>query len=611
MVDFGLGKVCREDGEVINRHLELCAQCRDVVVQAPPDKFLENVRASYLGDSESTAGRRLRPADSPLGAEQRSIRRGNSVTLSRAVVSTPSSAAAREEGDADALQLTSEIPPALLNHPSYRLIRRIGRGGRGSVYLATNLMLDRLEALKVIARANSHRPKDRQRFQQEIRAAARLNHPNIVTAFNAFEADSELVFAMEYVDGKNLQDVVERLGPLSIAKAVYYVYQTALGLQAAHNAKMVHRDIKPNNLMLAQPANKHIIKILDFGFAKAVSEEAWDGGLTESGLMVGTPDFVAPEQTIDARSADIRADIYSLGCTFYYLLSARRPFARDNFIDTIQAQRTADAEPIDEIRRDLPPGLANIISQMMQKQPENRYAQPAEIATALRPFLTSNPSLSHAARATSPPIVDRGMNERKCPSPAAAAPSAKPAQHVGAADSPSKGWRKRFFIRAAALICFAAILIAGRAKFMSGPPAAVTNSQLVVRSDDNSPVMALRQPPGKSMSDQLDRLKNAVTAIATGKGKELDPIKEYNAQMRNEVWLESGTAVEIEEPADAANSSGSSPLEIKGTNLTDRLAGLAESVHVKVRVLNGTCKGMEVWVARERVRREYVAVPNQ
>src|SRR5262249_27328753 len=154
---------------------------------------------------------------------------------------------------------------------------------------------------------------------------AKLRHPNIVTAYSAVRMGDSIVFAMEYVEGLDLSKMVKAKGPLPIGHACHFVYQAALGLQHAHEEGLVHRDIKPGNLMLSRNRDKAVVKVLDFGLAKATRTEAPDAGLTSEGQALGTPDFIAPEQILDAQSADIRADIYSLGGTLYYLLTGRPP----------------------------------------------------------------------------------------------------------------------------------------------------------------------------------------------------------------------------------------------------------------------------------------------
>ena len=181
---------------------------------------------------------------------------------------------------------------------------------------------------------------------------------------------------MEYVEGLDLAKLVNTRGPLPIAHACNFIYQAALGIQHAHEQGMVHRDIKPGNLMLARAGKKAIVKVLDFGLAKVTSEGQADSGVTREGQMLGTPDFIAPEQIRDAQSADIRADIYSLGCTFYYLLTGRPPFGGDNLWDLYQAHFSMDATPLNLARPEIPVELAALVAKMMAKNPAKRFQTP-------------------------------------------------------------------------------------------------------------------------------------------------------------------------------------------------------------------------------------------
>ena len=195
--------------------------------------------------------------------------------------------------------------------------------------------MGRLEVLKVVSSHLMNRRGVLERFANEIRNAARLHHTNIVTAYSASRVGESIIFAMEYVEGLDLSRLVKAKGPLPVPNACNYIQQAATGLQHAHELGMVHRDIKPSNLMLARQANRAIIKVLDFGLAKVKSEGNVDGGLTHEGQMLGTPDYIAPEQISDATRADIRADIYSLGCTFYYLLTGKPPFAANSLYEIL------------------------------------------------------------------------------------------------------------------------------------------------------------------------------------------------------------------------------------------------------------------------------------
>ena len=214
----------------------------------------------------------------------------------------------------------------------------------GVVYLAHNKLMGRDEVLKVMGRHIMERPGVFDRFLREIRAVATLRHPNIVTAYHATRVGDSIVFAMEYVEGLDLARMVKAKGPMQVAYACNFIYQAARGLQHAHEKGMVHRDIKPGNLMLSPKGDRATIKILDFGLAKVTREQKVDAALTSEGQALGTPDFIAPEQIVDAQRADIRADIYSLGGTLYYLLAGRPPFQADSLYDMYQAHISREAE---------------------------------------------------------------------------------------------------------------------------------------------------------------------------------------------------------------------------------------------------------------------------
>jgi serine/threonine protein kinase len=243
-----------------------------------------------------------------------------------------------------------------------------------------------MEVLKVVGSHLINRGGAPDRFLAEIRNAARLHHLNIVTAYSALRIGESLVLAMEYVEGLDLSRLVKANGPLPVAHACNYAHQAALGLQHAHEHGMVHRDIKPSNLMLTRQGDRALIKVLDFGLAKVRSEEAVDGGLTHEGQMLGTPAYIAPEQIRDARRADIRADIYSLGCTLYDLLTGGPPFQGTSLYDVLQAHRSMEAMALNLKRPEIPVELAALVAKMMAKEPERRFQQPKDVAQALSPF---------------------------------------------------------------------------------------------------------------------------------------------------------------------------------------------------------------------------------
>ena len=294
----------------------------------------------------------------------------------------------------------STLPPELANHPDYEIIRELGHGGMGVVFLAHNRIMGLNEVLKVVGPDVIKSPGVFDRFQREIRTVSRLHHPNIVAARYAFRCGESLVFAMEYVEGLDLARTVKAKGPVPVGRACYFVHQAAQGLQHAHEAGTVHRDIKPSNLMLTHKEGKAVIKVLDFGLAKAEREqEALDPipaganrdlgkgrRLTLTEDMLGTPDFIAPEQIADSQGADIRADIYSLGCTLYFLLSGRPPFDAASIRDTLRGHRSIEAPLLHLVRPEVPAELASLVAKMMAKEPDLRFQTPSEVASALAPF---------------------------------------------------------------------------------------------------------------------------------------------------------------------------------------------------------------------------------
>ncbi len=272
--------------------------------------------------------------------------------------------------------------------PGYEIQGELGRGGMGVVYLATHVLMKRPEVLKVVNKALlDGSPDMAERFLREIQAAARLDHENVVKAHSALRVGDLLVFAMEYVEGEDLAKLVRRQGPLPVAHACHYVSQAAMGLQHAHEKGMVHRDIKPHNLILTRRGKRHVVKILDFGLAKAVRGEETVTYLTASGAVLGTPAFMAPEQAQDAASADIRTDIYSLGCTLYFLLTGAPPFAGNSYFALMKAHESAEAPSLSQLRAAAPAELAAVAAKMLAKEPARRYQQPIEVAKALAPLI--------------------------------------------------------------------------------------------------------------------------------------------------------------------------------------------------------------------------------
>src|SRR5438132_1663195 len=235
--------------------------------------------------------------------------------------------------------------------------------------------MQRPVAVKVLNHELIDNPATVERFRREVRAAARLTHPNIVAAFDAEQAGDVHFLAMEYVEGVSLARRIAEVGPLPMAQACDYVRQAALGLQHAHERGLVHRDIKPANLLLAVKEN--VVKVLDLGLARLYQGADADltaAGLTQEGTVMGTPDYMAPEQAEESTGVDTRADIYSLGCTLYFLLSGHVPFPGGTLAQKLRKHAQAEPAPLGD---DVPAGLKAVLRKMMAKRPEDRYPTPS------------------------------------------------------------------------------------------------------------------------------------------------------------------------------------------------------------------------------------------
>ncbi|HYV38666.1 MAG TPA: serine/threonine-protein kinase, partial [Gemmataceae bacterium] len=270
----------------------------------------------------------------------------------------------------------------------YRLLAKVGAGGMGTVYLCEHVVMKRRVALKVLPPGQAEDKTVLDRFHREARAGAALDHPNIVRALDV-DSENKLHFlVMEYVEGGSLQDIVKRFGPMDVERATHYIAQAACGLQHAHEAGIVHRDIKPGNLLVDRTGT---VKILDMGLARFFHDDRDE--LTkefETTSVLGTADYLAPEQALNSHGVDIRADIYSLGATFYFLLAGQSPFQEGNVAQKLIWHQVRDPKPIQELRPEVPAELAAVLSTMMAKNPDDRYHTPMEVAEALSPW-TQNP----------------------------------------------------------------------------------------------------------------------------------------------------------------------------------------------------------------------------
>ena len=272
----------------------------------------------------------------------------------------------------------------------YKILDALGKGGMGRVFLCEHLMLQRLVAVKLMYSSRENHPGAIERFMQEARASAKFDHPNLARVFDVDMSPVGPYIVMEYIDGKDLHSFVASHGAVAPTQAAHYIRQAALGLEQAHRAGLVHRDIKPGNLMLDRTGT---IKLLDLGLARCFDNGPADRGLTaqfDPNAILGTADFIAPEQALESSRADIRADIYSLGCTFYFLLIRALPAGSGTTMQKLLRHQSKEPTPILEIRSDVPEAMVAIIERMMKKDPAERFQTPTEVVEALTPF-TSTP----------------------------------------------------------------------------------------------------------------------------------------------------------------------------------------------------------------------------
>jgi hypothetical protein len=360
--------------DLIAEHLESCATCQSDLMT------LDNAEDTLVNSLQQ------RPAaDSVVAEPQCQLAIGRACALA-------------EDGESHQADRTGPLRSGD-QLGEYRLLEELGHGGMGHVYRALQTKLDRVVALKVLAtgRARDHRAITR--FEREMKAIGRLEHPHIVRAHDAREIDGNPVLVMEYVEGLDLSRLLRACGRVKVADACELVRQAAIGLQYAHENGLVHRDIKPSNLMLTPQGQ---VKLLDLGLARRQTAPASSDELTGAGQPMGTADYIAPEQVSDSRAVDIRADIYSLGCTLYKLLTGRAPFAdsdaRGTF-DILTAHVNTPAPTIRQFDATLPEQLVGLLDRMLAKSPDDRPATPGDVATSLASFCGGSDLVALAARA--------------------------------------------------------------------------------------------------------------------------------------------------------------------------------------------------------------------
>lgn len=375
---YAVGRLTDEISEAITAHLNSCADCETTL--------------AALDDSNDTLVLRLREpaADNPYSEESECR---EAVVQARAVLDRSSS-----EDPFSRLTCGRALG-------EYLLIEELGQGGMGRIFKALHTKLDRIVAVKVLT---GRRREDRHaiaRFEREMKAVGGLVHPNIVQAHDAREIDGTQLLIMEFVDGLDLAKTVERVGSLPVAEACELIRQTALALQCAHEHGLIHRDIKPSNIMLSRTGE---VKLLDLGLARFQTEASAGDAMTEEGQVMGTVDYIAPEQASGSSSVDIRADLYSLGCSLYYLLTGQAPFGGPEHRGTLGKMNAHIHQAVPPIRQsapETPDMLVAILDRMLAKTPDDRFATPAAVAAVLKQFCAGANLVDLADRAS---VMRRG-----------------------------------------------------------------------------------------------------------------------------------------------------------------------------------------------------------
>ncbi len=384
--DYTCGRLADDESHEVFEHLRHCSECQSQL------ETIDDSGDSLIVDLRSDDPH-ARFSDEPQCK----------IALAKAL------AALAKAGEVEGESLSPMDLPQEIG--GYEIVSQIGRGGMGRVYLARHLKLGRQVALKVIA---NHRLIDtvtRERFDAEMQAVGRLSHPNIVTAYDAREVDGLAVLVTEFIDGKNLQELVQQTGPLSLADAADVVTKVAAALQYTWEQGFVHRDVKPSNIMMSRSGE---VKLLDLGLARFQQ-----GGveLTASGQTIGTADYIAPEQVTDGRNSDTRSDVYSLGCTLFKLLTGNAPFETSQNSTTFAKLTAHVSTPAPSLQKALPScpvEVAKLIDSMLEKSPEHRPQQPRDIVRALSRYATGS-DLKTLVERSGQPIHRTQPQELKAP----------------------------------------------------------------------------------------------------------------------------------------------------------------------------------------------------
>ncbi|MEL6108462.1 MAG: serine/threonine-protein kinase, partial [Planctomycetota bacterium] len=403
LTDFAAGRLKHDDAERLSTHAENCARCGETIdaIGAEDDTLLADLQHEEPTDPV------LDEPELRVGLEK--------VSRPRKIDETLDDVSGETEIEAAAPRAETRIDGPAQQLGNYRFLSKLGEGGMGAVYKAVHISLDKVVALKVLSPGRLSDRNAIKRFQQEMKAIGRVQHPNVVIAHDAGEVDGQYFLVMEYVDGTDVSKLTtergDDLGRLPMALAADIVRQAAIGIQHAHDQGLIHRDIKPSNLILDTSG---VVKVLDLGLAR-VDETLGGSGrvnspnkheLTHSGSTMGTIGYMSPEQAMDSSKVNRSTDVYSLGATLFKLLAGTLPFPSEQY-DTVGkmvvAIATGTPDSLSEKRRDLPTELVQIVERTLAKDPKRRIQSAAELAKHLAPF--ANASSVAGTGETIPPVV--------------------------------------------------------------------------------------------------------------------------------------------------------------------------------------------------------------
>ena len=387
----------------------------------------------------------------------------------------------------------------------YRIDERLSEGGMGTVYKGTHVLMDKIVAVKVLRPSLAADEKIVARFSREARAASKISHPHALSVTDFGEDENGIVFlVMEYIDGQTLKDVIRREGPMPLARVVEIIKQVGGALDAAHTQGVVHRDLKSDNIMLLNTMNADYAQVLDFGIAKIKEREGeYDPGLTAPDLVIGTPQYMSPEQCSQAPDIDARSDIYSLGVIVYEMLVGHVPFTGGSPTEIMLKQMQQRAPSILDERKDVPPAVAQVVARALEKAPGDRYASACEliddltIAAGMEPVAARPNSKPLPVPTGSGGLVDDDADEETVVRKRITTPMPKPSMPYEPSPAASfNPWKILIPSMIGLLVIFAAIYAFTR---RSPTPTTEAQPNSTLTADPNGqPVEATSPPTGQS-----------------------------------------------------------------------------------------------------------------